>query len=85
MKKKYKLQNTNYKQITNSKSQITNIRGVQQAYLNCQLPIVNYQLSMKPAPQHAIPQHPITPIQSSNSPLFPIFSLYPWPPEAKWI
>ena len=59
MKKNYKLQNTNYKQITNYKLQITNIRGGLQTYFK--LSIVNYQLSMKPAPNTPFPQSPITP------------------------
>jgi len=46
MRKNYKLQNTNYKQITKYKLQITKIRGVLQTYfklsmVNCQLSIIN--------------------------------------------
>jgi hypothetical protein len=44
MKKNYKLQNTNYKQITNYKLQITNISGVLGIYFK--LSIVNCQLSI---------------------------------------
>jgi hypothetical protein len=92
MKENYKLQNTNYKQITNYKLQITNLRGVQQTYFklsiaNCQLSIVNE--TSTPTPHYPNPPFPqITLLidlfsPASYLPSFPASLFPPWPPEAE--